>query len=881
MDIPGSEALILQLFANFFDIVSGSAKTSTGEPIAKDVEYHMNQILVALVDEHPNLPQQVVDILLAQFLRAAAPGHGKKKNGDAQPDEKQSTLLPKEFPEAYNMAKTICNACDGPMARYINQYFAEMVLNASGSSEPKSNGHRRASDVVDSDDADGPSGPTPHDVDELHKAHQLLRELWRASPSVLPNVIPQLEVQLSVDNVDLRAMATETLGDIVSGIGAAGPPPAPVMDPAAYPPMRLDDYPSGPVSNSILTTPISPQSFAQTHPGVYHSFIGRKNDKSHVVRARWTTAVGRILVTSAGGIGLSRDDENSLVRGLEEKLNDLDERVRIAAIQAIGTFNLRDIMTKLAPNGGVGKAGSVLSTLADRARDRRHAVRVEGMTTLGKIWGVAFGEIADGNDSVISALGTIPSRVCDAFYANDKEVNVLLDHVVFEQLLPLSYPPSKAKGTKAANGDSQTARTNGDGPFDADKLRVERILLLVKSLDAKSKKAFFAIQARQKRYAEVVGAFLKKCEEFNGGVMDENAKEITIKLDNVIKYLTDFFPDPLRIGVDLHKYAKMHDRRSYQLVRFAIDTDSDFKTVLKAIRELTKRVQSAPGAPAGLLETLEPIIYRSASLVYNKSHLPGLLQFSRSDENGLSGTAHEVMHEISQRMPQIFSSNVKELCKSLQENAPSETKANDPGSVETLRACAEFAKNRPDDIPHDRKFVKALIDFALYGTPPKAAKYAVSILMAASDRKEMHVKDLLEKTTIDWKFGEDHFLTKLATMSQLSIIDSKFTEEVSDAILEITTQEVLLKVRNPAQDTDSSWQSDTELDEECQAKLWAIKVLVNRLRGIEDADSAKQNAVPVFKLLNALIVKEGEISKQNDTPKGHKSRLRLLAGMCL
>jgi len=35
-----------------------------------------------------------------------------------------------------------------------------------------------------------------------------------------------------------------------------------------------------------------------------------------------------------------------------------------------------------------------------------------------------------------------------------------------------------------------------------------------------------------------------------------------------------------------------------------------------------------------------------------------------------------------------------------------------------------------------------------------------------------------------------------------------------------------------------------------------------------------------FKLLNALIVKEGEISKKNDTPKAHKSRLRLLAGMC-
>jgi sister-chromatid-cohesion protein PDS5 len=56
---------------------------------------------------------------------------------------------------------------------------------------------------------------------------------------------------------------------------------------------------------------------------------------------------------------------------------------------------------------------------------------------------------------------------------------------------------------------------------------------------------------------------------------------------------------------------------------------------------------------------------------------------------------------------------------------------------------------------------------------------------------------------------------------------------------------------------------------------------VNRLRGTEDPEVAKETAVPVFKLLNALIVKEGEISKQNDTPKAHKSRLRLLAAQSM
>lgn len=878
-DIPSSDSLTLHLFSNLFDIISGSSKASTGEQIAKDVEFHMSQMLVALVDESASLPQQVIDIIVAQFLRAATPGAGKAKNESARVDEHQTTLLLKELPEAYNMAKTICNSCPEKMARYVSQYFNDVIMDVS-TGPTKTNGHRRASDGIDSDEEEGPVGPTEADLKELQKAHRLLRELWRASPAVLQNVIPQLEAELGAENVQLRLLATETLGDIISGIGAAGPPPPPVMDPAAYPPVKLEDYPKSPVSDSILTTPISPQSFSQTHPLVYSNFLKRKNDKSSVIRSGWTTAIGRILVTSAGGIGLSREDENELVRGLAEKLNDADEKVRLAAVKVVSAFGFRDIITKLAPNGSVTKAGSVLYSLADRGRDRRPPVRAEAMATLGRIWGVAAGEIAAGNEAVTSALGAIPSKILDTYYANDLELNVLLDQVMFEQLIPLGYPPSKSKASKAANGDSQSqTQSNGDVPFNADKIRTERILLVVKSLDSKSKKAFFAMQGRQPTYSNVVSNFLKRCEDFNGGVIEGNSKEIKNKLDQMVNWLANLLPDHLRTSNELLKYAKLHDRRSYQLLRFAIGSENDFKLVWNAIKEFSKRIESAPAAPAGLMETLTPIIYRSASLAYNRSHLPVIMQYMRSDENGLGAIAREVMQEISERHPQIFKDNVKELCRSLAEQAPSSTKPNDLGSVETLKALASYAKNDKSstEIPHDRKFVQTLISFGQYGTPPKAAKYAVSILLAVSDKKEMHAKDLLEKSTQDWEFGKDHFLTKLAAISQLTLLDPKTADELNDEILDITTQKILLLVRTPRLENDPSWQKDAEVDEECQAKSWALRILVNRLRATDDPETAKKLAVPVYKLLNQLIVKDGELSKKNNTPKSHRSRLRLLA----
>jgi sister-chromatid-cohesion protein PDS5 len=880
-DVNESEALILHLFTSFFDIVSGTSKTSTGEQLSKNVEYHMNQILVTLVDEAPSLPTEVIDIIVAQFLRAASSATGKTKHNGEKQDDKQSTLMVKEVPAAYRMAEYLCNACSDKMSRYISQYFNDVIVDAStsaGASKPHD--HRRSSITVESDDEDANLGPTEADLKELTKAHRLLRELWRASPLVLQNVIPQLEAELSAENVQLRLIATETLGDINSGIGAAGPPPPPVMDPAAYPPLTLKGSLQPTLYSSILITPMSPQSFPQSHPSVYQSFLSRRNDKSALIRSAWTTAIGRILSTNAGSIGLSREDETELVIALAEKLTDADERVRLAAVKAVAGFGFRDVMTKLAPNGDVGKPGSVLCNLADRARDRKHAVRVEGMTTISKIWGVAAGEIAAGNETVIASLGGIPSKIFEVFYANDPDVNVLLDHVMFEQLLPLSFPPTKVKG-KAANGESQGLSHATDESFDPDKIRTERLLILVRSLEPKSKKAFFAMHARQTVFYKVMTQFLAKCEEYNGGVVDGNEKEIKEKLAAFIKWFTALLPDPPRTTADLWKFVKMHDRRTYHLIRCTMDPKSDFKTVYKAIKEFSKRVEAAPGAPAGLLDTMLPLLYRAGSIVYNQSQLPAILAYSRNDEQGLSATAHEVLKEISEKNPDVFKAQVKNLCKQLEEQAPSKTQPNDIGSVKTLKACAGFARKYPKEIPKDRKFVQALLDFAKYGAPPKAAKHAITILMYTADRKEMHAKDLAQFAIKNWEYASDHYLTKLAALSQLNLLAPTVMDEFNDDVLDITTQKVLLENRTPANVTDRSWQDDSALDDECQAKCWSLKCLVNRLRALTDPEQAKVLAEPVFKLLNALVFKEGELSKGESTPKHHRSRLRLLAAQLL
>lgn len=532
-DIPKSESLTLHLFTSFFDVLSGSAKSSTGEQLGKNVEYSMTEILGAVVEEATSLSSEIIDVVMAQFLRTDPRAlHGSsaktKRSGAQQPAEaNQSTLELKDLPPAYNLAKRICEFCPEKMARHVSQYFNDVIVDASKPSIArgigKSRPNRRNSGDLDSEDEDG-GGPTEEDLKELRKAHQLIRELWRASPAVLQNVTPQLELELSAENIQLRFLATETFGDIISGIGAAGSPQPPIMNPSAYPPITLADTADIQPSPNLLTKPSSPLHFPRAHPVAYASFLRRQKDKSPIIRSAWTTAIGRILSTSAGGVGLSQHEEETLIEALAQMMADADEKVRIAAIKTISNFSINDIIMRLGSSGSVATSGSVLGTLAERVRDRKHAVRIEAMTVLASIWGVSAGEIAAGDEKVISAVGAAPSKILDAYYANDMEINILLDHVLFEQLLPLSYPPIKAKNTKNLNGSSQRVKDSQANDedeienIDPDKIRTERILILIKNLDERSKKVFFAMQSRQVVFAQIMTAYLQRCEDYNVSV---------------------------------------------------------------------------------------------------------------------------------------------------------------------------------------------------------------------------------------------------------------------------------------------------------------------------------------------------------------------------
>lgn len=488
----------------------------------------MTDILIQLIEECNSLPGEVVDIIVAQFFRANPTAlqniSGKKPKPDAggkgagaagakaKEEDKQMKLISALPPPAYNMAKAICNSCVDKMARQICQYFSEVILDASPSARPRKGRHTSMSPDSDSDDPDatGVHEPSHEDLQELHKAHLLVKELWKACPAVLDNVIPQLEQELLAENADLRVLSSETIGDMA------------------------------------LTG-----NFLSLAPATWKAWIGRANDKSSAVRAKWVEAAIRIIKERNDFMAVQLVD---LVAG---KLNDLDDRVRLSACVSLGELDYASITTKLGADsspfntydpglgsGSTGRKGKnaeaedtknwgkkILHNLGERVRDKKFSVRWEGMFCLARMWNMAYQDIASGNEVVASQLGWIPSKILDTFYINDAEVNVLLDHVLFGVLLPVNYPPIEKEKTRDSNEKTTNGNAkNGKGKEkegadkerekeiqEGDKIRVQRLLVLVKGLDQKAKKALFAVPLRQISYAKVMDVFLKSCEDYNVG----------------------------------------------------------------------------------------------------------------------------------------------------------------------------------------------------------------------------------------------------------------------------------------------------------------------------------------------------------------------------
>ncbi|KAG0238358.1 hypothetical protein BGW42_005591 [Actinomortierella wolfii] len=157
-ELKNAEPLINNLFRDIFDAVRPEQ--------SKNIQICMSELLQHVITESEQLPQDAVDLILAQFL----------------PKRQADNLA------AYRLACDLGNQCSDQLQRPIFQYFSDVIATSE------------KQDL------------STKEMDDLKTVHQLIVEVMKGAPGLLLSVVPQLEEELKMSDIAIRQLATETLG---------------------------------------------------------------------------------------------------------------------------------------------------------------------------------------------------------------------------------------------------------------------------------------------------------------------------------------------------------------------------------------------------------------------------------------------------------------------------------------------------------------------------------------------------------------------------------------------------------------------------------------------------------------------------------------------
>lgn len=94
---------------------------------------------------------------------------------------------------AFRLAVQVCNNTSDRLQRHVCQYFTEIIVQHAPDEE----------------------------LDDIRKAHELVKQLNKFCSPLLHLVVPQLEEELRVEDLTLRTMATQVLGGMFADKGGA------------------------------------------------------------------------------------------------------------------------------------------------------------------------------------------------------------------------------------------------------------------------------------------------------------------------------------------------------------------------------------------------------------------------------------------------------------------------------------------------------------------------------------------------------------------------------------------------------------------------------------------------------------------------------------
>ncbi|KAF9457542.1 armadillo-type protein [Collybia nuda] len=650
------------------------------------------------------------------------------------------------------------------------------------------------------------------DFNEIRTAHELIKRVHRSCPGLLQSIIPQLEEELRVEDQTLRLIVTQTLGEMFGDKGGV--------------------------------------DLVKKFPTTWNVWILRKNDKSAAIRLKFVETA-RILIANLP------EQRETIEESLNSKFFDPDEKVRAAACRVYGQLDYETALHHVSEDQ--------LHALAGRGLDKKHSVRLEALTSLGKLYNLAYPEIENNEPLAIKQFSWIPNEML-LMLSISPDVRLVLEQVVLEHILPLpsSSTPSSSKG----------------GEID-EVAWTDKLLNTMKHLEERSTNAILLLSGLKTVRPSVFDHFLEVCIKNNGGIIDENEELITHRLNGIIQFIAASFSDPHKAGEDLHAFAKLNENRLYKLLRTCMDQQTDLKALVKAANEFNRRVEQSS---ASIAATMTALLRRCSPWILNQSSIPTLIKRvqkghgnATSQSHATAAHAETLLTFVSKHSPALYKPHISELTKAIADEK------NTTLVEVSLRALAGVISWDDKLAPTDKRTNERLSRLALQSNY-RYAKFAARALAFSKNKDEVcaeMVESIVEGMT---DCSPELLVGHIAVLAQFAKYIPDAFEHRSDVIMAFLLKKVLMVPSLPdldEMDEDEEWQADEDVSPTTKAKILSLKVCRHRSLAHASSEKALEIVTPVLKMLATLIEHNGSLSSTVTEDPKVISRMRLQAAVSL
>ncbi|KAI9596122.1 armadillo-type protein [Syncephalis fuscata] len=597
-------------------------------------------------------------------------------------------------------------------------------------------------------------------------------------------------------------------------------------------------------------------SLVEAYPSTWKAWLSRKNDKSTMVRTAWTEYLTR-LYTNHPELAIDLN-ESALA-----KLVDPEEKVRAVACQALGTLEA-DVILQYVDT-------AVLEQLGHRCRDKKIAPRVEALKALGRMYKLTYNRsytcylllINRDDHRVKEKMTWIPKEFLNILYSNDNEMIATMEAFFMRDIVSLE-------------GSAEE--------------RACRLIYVTSGLDSKAQKALLSLLQRKAATIKEMQLFIDYCKCCN----TQNNEMDSPDKDSVISNLSNRLPESMTAVDSLNKFSQLNDERAMTALEACMDPSLSFEAIQRHKRDSRKRIEHAS---SDMSDTFTLLIRRISYDIVHYSIIPIIIQQSVE------------IDEVGQDTAMNDSSSIPFLLKDcIQDIIQFTTSIHDHTTLDGLDILAACSSVYPEMIPLEQSTMEYLLNKCRFGTVKEAKKSAILLAHSFNEFATAARQTFIEASrvvltikheihTLDPENSEA-LLPRLSALRTLALYLPEQFASSSQVLVRFIVKEIIMKDNVQHKITTGETEDWIEFDDlsiTTQCKILGMKVLVNRLCGLVEDETAEDLVQPVLRLLFSVLSKEdrqeGEEEEEEKEEEAttkvvmaaaiHRSWIRLTAGKLL